>query len=209
MMLIRKLLILPVVFMLGAGVAGATFFFPEDGSPVDNYKAALPRGYDDPDVIYGRDKEIPKVVLSHTPRLEAESGKNYDISVNVRNLPEGAIVVLHYRTDPTNQYRDIPMQEITPELYSVTIPGRTVDDDLLQYYIDVTFVGNLLANSGDFGNPHRVVLRRSNGFSLIGIIIGSVIGGLWLISRIRSRGKEDEPRVMPRRMRQKPVRSGR
>jgi hypothetical protein len=181
----NKIMILVGAIVLMLNVVGqSTMFFPEDGTPVKNFKKSLPQGYDDPKVVHGQAEKQQKVVITHMPPLEAKKNTEINLAAGIVNLPQGAIVLIHYRMDPLNQYRDIAMNRMAPGRYSITIPGQLLDSDQLQYYIEATFAGNLLAKSGGYANPHRVVLVGSNGIPTFALVVVFAVAGLWLFSKI-------------------------
>jgi hypothetical protein len=179
--------------VLPVGVSNATFFFPEDGGEVKNYKNALPEGYDDPDVVYGRNTEELKVHINHVPMLEFKSGNDFNMSASILNIPEGATVLAHFRTDRLNQYKVLPMKEVAPGRFIAAVNSHAIDSELIQYYLEVVFAGERLANSGDFGNPHNVKVLSSGRMSKLGLYAIFVIGGIWIISKLRKKKAVEEP----------------
>ena len=87
------------------------------------------------------------------------------------------------------------MKEVIPGRYSVTIPKRFVDSDRLQYYVEATFAGNRLANSGDIANPHKVALIGSKGIPRFALFAVFAIGGVWLFSKINLKGSRKQKPV--------------
>ena len=185
----RIILLISLMAVIYSGTSNAALFFPEDETKlIKNFTGALPEGYDDPDIVYGRNKEQPKVIITNISPMEAKRNTEFDIGSRVHNLPKGAIVTAYYRTDPLNQYRALVMKEVIPGRYSVTIPKRFVDSDRLQYYVEATFAGNRLANSGDIANPHKVALIGSKGIPRFALFAVFAIGGIWLFSKINLKG---------------------
>jgi hypothetical protein len=183
---LTKLIILTVVvgFTLTT-YTQAALFFNDPEREVKNFTDQLPRGYDDPDVIYGREVEQPRVIISHMAPLEASANEDFNLSATVKNLPEGGLVLLHYRFDKFNQYRDIQMNEITPGRYASTITAHAVKGDQLQYYVEVTFAGTMMANSGDFGNPHQVNITGAGQYSKYGLYLIIGFCGFWLLKKVK------------------------
>ncbi|MCP4634418.1 MAG: hypothetical protein GY855_15935 [candidate division Zixibacteria bacterium] len=200
-MLSRIVLIVVLLTVLPVGLSNATFFFPEDGGDVKNYKNALPEGYDDPDVIYGRNAEQLKIHLNHFPLLEINRSNDFIISTSILNMPEGATVLAHYRSDPLNQYKVLQLKEVTAGRYSTSISSHAIDSDQIQYYIEVVFAGDRLANSGDFGNPHNVRVIGSGRISKFGIYAMFAMGGIWIVSRLRKKKTVEKTTITTRRKR--------
>ncbi|MBD3234189.1 MAG: hypothetical protein GF315_10755 [candidate division Zixibacteria bacterium] len=173
----------------------AALFFPEDETKtVKNFTKSLPEGRYNPPEKFRSERELPKVSITHMAPLEAKENEEFSISATVKNLPQGALVVAHYRLNSLSQYRDVPMKEIAPERYATTIDARFMEGEQLQYYLEATYTGKRLANSGDFGIPHNVVLIGSGGVPKFAMIVVFGIGGIWLFSRFSSSGKKKESR---------------
>ncbi len=171
--------------------ANAVLFFPEDETKtVKNFTKSLPEGTYNSPQKFQRERELPKVSITHMVPLEAKEKEDFSISASVKNLPQGALVVAHYRLNSLSQYRDVPMKEIAPERYATTIDARFMEGEQLQYYLDATYTGKRLANSGDFGIPHSVVLVGSGGVPKFAMILVFGIGGIWLFSKFNNSSKK-------------------
>ncbi|MBD3170795.1 MAG: hypothetical protein GF307_15065 [candidate division Zixibacteria bacterium] len=180
----RITLIAIILGLVLPNIAIGAFFFPEDGSDVGNFTSVLPEGYDNPDVD-SPDAELPPVSIVHTPALKARANEDFDISATLRNMPDGATAIAHYRTDPLNQYRQVSMKQVTPGRYAVTVAGQLVDSEEIQYFIEVKFAGEELAHSGQFANPHKVPVEGSGGMTGYGVIALIIIAGIWLFSKVK------------------------
>ncbi|GEM_PF-3973166 len=183
----KTILLIIAVLLILNGTGNALVFFPEDGEGVSNFTKALPEGYDDPAVIYGEQEEQPEVLIHHLKPLKAKKSEDFSITAKINNLPKGGIVLAHYKFDPLSQYRNVPMKEMTPGRFAVTIPSHLLEGDRIEYYIDVSLAGTRLANAGDYGSPYSVVLIGGGGVSKFAIFALAAVGGVWLVSKINSK----------------------
>jgi len=183
----KIILSIGLVAVVLVGTSKAILFFPEDESEVKNFTEALPAGYDDPAVINEVKEELPAVKITHMVPLEAKEKVEFGIGATVKNLPRGALLIAHYRLDPLNQYKDVPMKEIAADRYAVTIPSGLMEGKEIQYYLEATFGANRLAHSGELASPHRVALVSSGGVPRFAVIAACAVGGIWLVSKLGSK----------------------
>jgi hypothetical protein len=119
---------------------------------------------------------LPEII--HNPLAEISPGQDFRIVATINNLGLGTPII-HYRFGNSKKYYTNVLKSAGPNVFDFKILSAALNDDKIDYYIEVSDGSRLLANYGTSKMPVSVKIdssvSRTNIFVIIMLAIVAII----------------------------------